>query len=225
MKNQVTNTETIAPIASLNPSRAGGAVRKLAVIALLGLGTLSFADAKIPDCAPGQLSEYQKLGARGCLIGDKKFSNFHYHQGPAGLSSDAISLTPGTIPETDDPGLLFEAKWTSASQASSVSYDVEVQPHGKPITGASLEMQFGEISGTGKVTVLADLCPLDRTADSCAAQKLQLQVVLSADGSKKPLDSAQFKEPEKEIRVVTPVHMAPGSGGGATLHGFMEVFR
>ena len=94
-----------------------------------------------------------------------------------------------------------------------MSYEVEVQPNGKPITGASLEMQFGQITGTGRATVLADMCPEDGSAASCGTQKVELKVVLSADGSKKPLDNAQFKEPLKAIRVITPVYVAPGSGG------------
>ena len=225
MKTQIANIETIAPPASLNSSWGGGAVKTLAAAALLGFSTLSFADAKVPDCIQGTLSDYEKLGIQGCLIGDKKFSNFQYHRGANGLPGNAISLTPGTIPETDDPGLLFEAKWTSASQESFVSYEVEVQPNGKPITGASLEMQFGQITGTGRATVLADMCPEDGSAASCGTQKVELKVVLSADGSKKPLDNAQFKEPLKAIRVITPVDVAPGSGGSAALDGFMAVFR
>jgi hypothetical protein len=225
VKTHIANIGTIAPTAGLAPAWVGGILRKVAATALLGFATLSFADAKVADCIQGTLSDYEKLGNQGCLIGDKRFSNFQYHRGANGLPSNAISLTPGTIPETDDPGLLFEAKWTSASQESFVSYDIEVQPNGKPITGASLEMQFGQITGTGRATVLAELCPEDGSAAGCGAQKVELKVVLSADGSKKPLDNAQFKEPLKAIRVISPVDVAPGSGGSATLDGFMAVFR
>ena len=107
MKTQIANIETIAPPASLNSSWGGGAVKTLAAAALLGFSTLSFADAKVPDCIQGTLSDYEKLGIQGCLIGDKKFSNFQYHRGANGLPGNAISLTPGTIPETDDPGVLI----------------------------------------------------------------------------------------------------------------------
>jgi hypothetical protein len=164
MKSQIANIETISRTAYMRPSWGRGILKKLAAIALLGFATLSFAVAGIPDCVPGKLSDYEKLEATGCLIGDKKFSNFQYHQGHAGLPGDAISLTPGTISESDDVGLLFEGKWTSASEDSYVTYNVEVQPQGKPITGASLEMQFGEITGAGKATVLTDLCPMDGTS-------------------------------------------------------------
>ena len=222
MKSQIANTETITRTTS---SWAGSTAKKLAATALLTLTTLSFAHAQVADCAPGKLSDYEKLGAQGCMIGDKKFSNFQYHQGAAGLPSDAISLTPGTTPDTDDPGLLFEAKWASASEDSFVSYNVEAQPNGKPISGASLQMQFGTITGTGSATVLADLCSSDGTADNCGSQKLELKVVLSAHGPKTPAANGQFNEPQRAIRVVTPIDLASGRGGSADLDGFMAVFR
>ncbi len=225
MKSQIATTETITHTAVTTPLWSGSTVKKLAAAALLTLTTLPFAHAQVADCVPGRLSDYEKLGAQGCLIGDKKFSSFQYHQGAAGLPSDAISLTPGTTPETDDPGLLFEAKWASASEESFVAYTVEVQPNGKPITGASLQMQFGTITGTGSATVLADLCSSDGTADTCGSQELELKVVLSANGPKTAADNAQFKEPQRAIRVVTPVDLAAGSGGSAAIDGFMAVFR
>ena len=203
----------------------GRLARSLTAMAFLGIGMLSLAQGNVPDCTPGTLSDYEKLGATGCLIGDKKFSNFQYHQEAGGLPGSAISVTPGTIHETDDPGILFEGKWSSASRKSYVSYVVEVQPNGKAITGASLEMQFGQITGTGRATVLADLCPVQGASQSCGEQKLELRVVLSAAGSKKPLDKGRFKEPQQQIRVVSPVDVASGSGGSASLDGFMAVFH
>jgi hypothetical protein len=225
MKNQTVNAGIIVRAPDTTPSWGVSIVKKLSATALLGLATISFANAQVPDCALGNLSDYEKLGAQGCLIGDKRFSNFQYHQGVSGLSSDAISLTPGTTPETGDPGLLFEAKWASASQESFVSYDIEAQPNGKPITGASLQMQFGEITGTGTATVLADLCPLDGTTGTCGPQKLELKVVLSANGPRTPADNGQFQVPQRAIRVVTPIDVASGSGGSADLDSFMAVFR
>jgi hypothetical protein len=225
MKKQIANNATISRTACTTPSWGASTLRKLAATALLGLATLSLANAQVPDCVPGKLSDYEKLGAQGCLIGDKKFSNFQYHQGATGMPGDAISLTPGTTPESDDPGLLFEAKWASASEESFVSYDVEVQPDGRPISGASLQMRFGEITGTGRATVLADLCPWDAATDSCASQKLELKVALSANGPKTAADNGQFKEPQRAVRVVTPIDVAPGSGGTADLDGFMAIFR
>jgi hypothetical protein len=224
MKNQVAEIDLSAGTADVTTGWGGTTIKRIAAIALLSLASLSVAHAQVPDCAPGTLSDYEKLDVNGCLIGGKTFSNFQYHQGPDGLPSNAISVTPGTTPETNNPGLLFEAKWASASQSSFVSYTVEVL-HGKPISGASLEMQFGEITGTGTVTVLSDLCPEDTKTNQCGTQALELKVVLSADNAKKPVDTVQFTEPQKAIRVVTPLHVTPGAGGSAALDAFMAVFQ
>jgi hypothetical protein len=225
MKNENLTILAISQAPETATSWRGRVARTLTATALLGIATLSIAQTRVADCAPGKLSDYEKLGATGCLIGDKRFFNFQYHQEAAGLPSSAISVTPGTIPETDDPGILFEGKWSSASRKSYVSYIVEVQPNGKPITAASLEMQFGEITGTGKATVLADLCPVEGASQSCGGHGLELKVVLSAAGSKKPLDKARFTEPQQQIRVVNPVDVDSGSGGSASLDGFMAVFH
>jgi hypothetical protein len=125
MKSLISSTETISATGNTNRSRRGS-LKILAVIAMLGFATLSFAQSGMPDCDAGKLSDYEKLGATGCLIGDKKFSNFQYHQGPAGLSSDAISLTPGTTGETNDPGLLFEGKSSSFTLTAPMSDIVSI---------------------------------------------------------------------------------------------------
>ena len=110
MKTQTANRETIAQITRMNTSRAATTVKRVAAIVVLVLATLSLATAQIPECAPGTLSDYEMLGTGGCLIGDKKFSNFSYHRGPNGLPSSSISVTPGTVPDSEDAGILFEGK-------------------------------------------------------------------------------------------------------------------
>ncbi len=168
MKNHIANTETVVPSGETAPSWGLATVKESERYRhRWGLPrSFRLLMDRFQTALRAKLSDYEKLGAQGCLIGDKKFSNFQYHQGATGLPSDAISLTPGTTPESDNPGLLFEGKWAAASEESFVSYDIEAQANGKPITGASLQMQFGEISGTGTATVLADLCPLDGTTES-----------------------------------------------------------
>ena len=152
-------TETNSDLAVTKASRSGTTVKKAAAAALLVFALLSLAAAQVPDCAPGKLSDYEKLAAQGCLIGDKRFSDFRYHQASDGLPSDSISVTPGTVPDSDDPALLIEATWVAPSyQGSFVSCTVAVQPNGKPIGGATLEMQFGQITGTGEAKVVAELC-------------------------------------------------------------------
>jgi len=213
-------------IALTKASWSATKVIRLAAAALLVLAMRLFATAQAPDCVPGKLSDYTKLGAQGCVIGDKKFSNFRYHQAPDGLPSALISVTPGTVPDSDDPALLFEAAWVAPSyQGSFVSYTVEVQPKGKPISGATLEMQFGQITGTGEARVVAEICPFADTADNCGAGELKLTVVLNPSQARKVVDSGELQNPTREVRVTSPLSIATGKNGTASLNGFMTVFR
>jgi len=223
MKIQVAHRQASPRTANL-PSRARSTLKNLAIVALLGFASLAVLRANATECVPGTLSDYEKLGAQGCQIGDKTFSNFQYQQGVNGLAADKISITPGTIPQTDEPGLFFEAKWI-ASQNSFVSYNVEALPQGKAITGAGLEMKFGEVTGTGRATVVLDLCQLQDNADSCRAQKLSLKVGLSANGFNTPVDKGQFQQPQSAVRVITPIELTPGKAGSVSLDGFLSIVR
>lgn len=170
MKSQITDVHTLSPNDNLEAPWRATALKFLAAV-LVVLATHSPAAAQVPDCGPGKLSDYEKLGTQGCMIGDKRFASFSYHQGLNALPSSSISVTPGTVPDSDDAGLLFEAKWAAPdSRESFVSYTVEVQLNGKPITGASLEMQFGEITGTGEARVAAQLC--SEVAQTSAATRV-----------------------------------------------------
>jgi hypothetical protein len=226
MTTHIVSMEAFSGARVTKPAWARNAVKRLAASALLVFATLSLANAQVPDCSPGKLSDYEKLGAQGCAIGDKKFSNFRYHQASDGLPSDAISVTPGTVPDTDDPALVLEAAWVAPSaQGSFVSYTVEVQPKGKLISGATLEMQFGQITGTGEAKVVAEVCPVAGNADDCGVEELKLQVVLVSSQPKKVMDSGELKTPMREVRVISPLSIATGKNGTARLNGFMTIFR
>jgi hypothetical protein len=54
--------------------------------------------------------------------------------------------------------------------------------------------------------------------------KCQTATIETITRPKQAQDNAKFKDPQREIRVVTPVDVAPGSGGTAALDGFMAVF-
>ncbi len=226
MTSHSVKTVATADTPATKVSRAARTAKRFAASALLVLATLSCAAAQVPDCAPGKLSDYEKLGPQGCLIGDKKFANFRYHQASDGLPSDAISLTPGTVPGNDDPALLIEASWVAPSnQGSFVSYTVEAQPKAKPISGATLEMQYGQVTGTGEAKVFAELCPVAGDADRCGMPQLKLEVKLDSTYPKKALDSGELKTPLRAVRVVSPLTIATGKSGTASLNGFMTVFR
>jgi hypothetical protein len=200
-------------------------LKSAAAVALLVLAILSLAKAQVPACTPGKLSDYEMLGAQGCLVGENRFSGFRYYQASGGLPSSAISVTPGTSPDNDDPGMLFEAKWAAPTPQSSVSYMVDVQPKGKPISGATLQMQFGEISGPGEAKVVAEICPLTVAADNCGAQELKLQVVLSTGPARKVSDTGTLNSSTRQLRVIHLLSVAAGKEGAASFNGFMAVFH
>ena len=195
----------------------------LLIATMFAVATLAAAQTK--ECASGKLSDYEQLGAQGCSIGDKHFSNFMYHRAPNGLPDDAISITPGTVPDSDDPALLFEGAWVSPSPGSSISYDIEVAPNGKPISSATLEMEFGEITGTGQARVADELHQSTNIPSNCGPTQLMLTVFLGASQHKQAVDNGQLKDPARQLCVVTPVSITPGKSGSASLKGFMTVFH
>ncbi len=116
MKTQTASRETIAQVTRMNTSCAATAVKRVAAIVVLVVATLSLAMAEVPECAPGKLSDYEKLGTDGCLIGDKKFSNFSYHRGPNGLPRSSISVTLGSCPKVRTQAYLDFRHQPSGSQ-------------------------------------------------------------------------------------------------------------
>ena len=206
-------------------SKTAGLVKWVVILIVFTMSVVSAGMAQVPDCTPGKLSDYEMLGAQGCTVGQSRFSNFRYHQATSGLPSSAISITPGTSPDNDDPGMLFEAKWVAPSTQSSVSYTVDVQPKGKPINGATLQMQFGDITGTGEAKVVTEICPQAASTDNCGAPELKLQVVLSTGAAKKVSDTGQLNGSTRQLRVVHLVSVAAGKGGSASFNGFMAVFH
>jgi hypothetical protein len=155
-----------------------------------------------PGLRPRQAFGLRNAWHAGVHSRENRFSNFRYHQATSGLPSSAISMTPGTSPDNDDPGLMFEAKWVAPSAQSSVSYTIDVQPKGKPISGATLQMQFGEITGAGEAKVVTEICPQVASADNCGAPELKLHVVLSTGSARKVSDTGQRQQFD-----------APASGG------------
>lgn len=165
-------------------SKAAGLAGWTVSLIAVAIAGMSLARAQAPECVPASLAFYEALGAQGCVVGDAKFSNFKYQQAD-GLPAASINLTPGTAPDSSDPGLLVESSWTNpSSKGSSISYTVEIQ-RGKPINGATLEMQFGQITGTGEARVETQMCPPAEGSDSCGEGSLKLQVVLSAGPEKR----------------------------------------
>ena len=177
----------------------------------------------VPECAPGKLSDYEKLGPQGCRIGDIRFTEFSRSKTSTGLLSRAISVTPGTAIDSTDPALLLEGPWLGKVQASTVliSYKVSALPPARPFIAASLQMQFGQIDGTGEATIAATARP----ASGSDVGVLKLQLKLGANVAKKDNDEADLATPATELRVMESVSVTSGKNGSARVNGFMTVFQ
>jgi hypothetical protein len=181
--------------------------------------------ASVPECVPGKLADYEKLGSQGCRIGDIQFSAFTRGAASNGLSSRAISITPGTSIDSTDPALVFEAPWVGRPQTATLvfSYKVSALPPAKPLIAASLQMQYGEITGTGEASIRAQIVP--SAARSFGDMSVHLQLKLAADLGKKDTDEADLRAPATELRVSQSVVLASGKNGSARINGFMTVFQ
>jgi hypothetical protein len=191
------------------------------VVIVIALAGGVFAQAL--ECVPGSLAFYQAPGSQGCVVGDARFSNFKYRQAD-GLAAPSINLTPGTAPDSNDPGLLVEGAWTTPSQGSSISYTVEIL-RGKLIDGGTLEMQFGQISGTGEARVVTQICAPVEGSDSCVTGSLKLQVLLTAGTEKRVRQTSRIATPLRQVEVVSAISLANGNNGTANISGFLTALH
>jgi len=178
----------------------------------------------VPECVPGRLSDYEKLGTTGCRIGDIQFSSFLRATASNGLSSRAISVTPGTAIDSSDPALVFEGPWVGKPQTATVafSYKVSAPPPAKPVIAASLQMQFGQITGTGEASIATKIGITGRSGDPSA---IQLQLKLGGEAPKKDSTEADLPAPAAELRIIETVTLSSGKDGSARINGFMTVFQ
>jgi len=123
---------------------------------LLGvlLGTTLFAGAAgaAPACvADGTLASYIALGAGGCTVGDKLFSDFSYHVTLGPLpDATAVVVVPVT-PSANIEGLEFEAGWTALAGTTTdfaLSYNVSTTSGRATIEDATLTASANDIIGT-----------------------------------------------------------------------------
>jgi hypothetical protein len=110
-------------------------------------------------CGPGTLADYEALGATGCTIEDKTFSNFNLAAATAQggllpIPAGDISVTPdSSVP--NDPGVDFSANWSVTGNQSLddvIHFDVFT---GGPATikDASLILNgAGQFPGNAQVT-------------------------------------------------------------------------
>jgi hypothetical protein len=199
---------------------------RLALFAVVALAGISEAAAQVPDCDSAKLTEYLKLGADGCAVGKYRLSNFAYTPGPDGLAANSISITAGISPGSDDPGILIEGNWSRPlRQPSTISYNVEPLPAGRLLDGATLEMEFGQVTDTGEASVATEVCPAIGTSDHCAVANVKLHVTLSATAQRKASDNGRLAGPASHLRVTNAVNLAAGKNGSASFTGFMLVLH
>src|SRR5271165_2080736 len=110
------------------PAEFSGAIviRILAIFAAVGVVMTAGAAGAAPMCqAGGTLADYIGLGAGGCVLGDKVFSNFSLALGPnAGTTTvptaAQIMVTP--LNEPFNPGFTFTGKPPFASPAMAAPF-------------------------------------------------------------------------------------------------------
>jgi hypothetical protein len=180
---------------------------------------------QVPECIPGKLSDYEKLGPQGCSVGDVIVSQFTRTNPRRGLPSRSIAVTPGTSIDSTDPGILIEGPWTAGADTEwSVSYNITVQPKAQPIVSTKLQMQYGTASGTGQATVEAVFCPPGTQAD-CGGNGLKLQLSIGTDQEKKVDAAGDLPTSAREVHVTESVKISGGRTGSARVNGFMTVFE
>jgi hypothetical protein len=200
----------------------------LAPTLLVGITIVLFltipAMGQVPECVPGKLSNYEKLGPQGCTVGDVIVSGFTRSNPRRGLPSRSISVTPGTSIDSTDPGILIEGPWTAGADTDlSISYNVSVLPTAQPIVSTKLQMQYGTATGTGQATIRAAFCPGGTQAD-CGRNGLKLQLKIGTDQEKKVDDQGDLPVAARDTHVVVSVNVSGGRNGSARLNGFMTVF-
>jgi VWFA-related protein len=154
-------------------------VKKLAATALLGLTTLSFASAQVPDCAPGKLSDSEKPGAQGCLIDDKKSSN-----PGAGtlLSNTELVMVPVQVRDASGKPLPKLSQSDFVLRADGKVQPIKIfeesgglsegtNPAGKPATtsGAAVQKEFSNVPEGGMPQQLL-IIAIDRVNTSYVEQ-------------------------------------------------------
>ena len=131
------------------------------LVGLVAMGAV--ASAAVAPCPTGKtLADYIALGATGCQIDDKVFSNFAYSGGQGGVpQAGQVNVTPDNTPF--NPGVNFGANWTlfgpNLSEDFHLSFTVDVLAGGRPIGDDSLGIDIGQVVGVNSlITVNETVC-------------------------------------------------------------------
>jgi hypothetical protein len=175
------------------------------------------------------MASYEALGAGGCVIGDKLFSNFVYgstgHGNGVAVSDTAVFLTPVNIDGVNPgPGILFSsAGWVVGSASpvtnsfvdSSIAFTVTVVGSPLFIEGGTLALSSYSTTGTGIADITETINP----------SGTQLQV----DGNGPFAITKAFAPTTtvsvlKDLLVTVPI-LGTGTGGFAQINSFEEDFN
>ena len=202
------------------------------ILGTLGMALVSTANAA-PLCVSGTIADYKALGADGCIIADKLFSNFIYASTSGGtgvaVADTAVFVTPvvpsGTGIYSPGPGLIFasdnwfvpSASTTTASYVdSSFSFTVTaLNGSGALLEDGTLTLGQFSVAGTGLVDITETINPAS----------LQLQV----DSAGPLVDHKSFAPTStvnvlKDLLVAVPRNRTGSATGSAQVFSFEEDF-
>ena len=132
------------------------------VLAAILIGT--WVGSAAPQCLEATMADYVALGAEGCQIGDKIFSNFTYTGSSGGGASAVLAAGLSVVPYFTplNPGFMFSGAWlvlTGETQDSHITYQVVVTGGGFPIHDISAELSGQYAQGSALVAVAEDVQP------------------------------------------------------------------
>ncbi len=182
-----------------------------------------------PACIDGTtLASYVALGATGCQIGDKIFSDFSYT--PTSINTAPIPAT-GVAVDTVGPagetisgprfGLQFNAPWTAGTGAANdgaITFMVTVAGGGPLLIEDAALAQVSAISGTGAASVGESGCG----PAPCTVGQWTLMTFNTTAGSRAS-DHTIFT-PIGSIEVTKDINTAGGSNGFASLSVVQDTF-
>ena len=175
--------------------------------------------AESVSCVQGTAADYEALGATGCTISDKTFSNFVFN----GFPEANITVIPGTnIVVAGDIGFTLQIDGLAAIFPVLTSDDLllnyTVSAPSATITDAHLSFTGSAVGAGGLASVSETLCPVGHP---CLQDILE---VFDSPTTTVVSDQAFF-DPVQSINVQKDISVLALSGGSfATISGVNQTF-
>jgi hypothetical protein len=145
---------------------------KLSILLVLVLGAFVSVAPAAPLCvAGGTMASYEALGAGGCVIGDKLFSNFGYGSTVQGAGIPVLDSQVFLTPVIADvynpgPGIVFSsANWVVSASGvdslvdSSIFFSVSVLSGEPNMEDGTLTLSSFTVTGTGVADISETIGP------------------------------------------------------------------